>query len=76
MAKLAGFNSKLNINTEYISITFTSYNDKFESCIAEIFKKIQEFTVDEDYFKEMCERKLRAYKNSFTSEPFRRVGEL
>ena len=56
-----------------MTLKLTAYNDSIEAYIEDTFKEFQNFQVDEAFFKELCERKMRSYKNSMTQEPYKRL---
>ena len=76
MAGLAGIQARIDVASEHIQVSFHSYNDSIESYFSEVFRHIQQFTVNETFFNDLCEATLRGWKNTLTAEPYQRLGLL
>lgn len=76
MAHAAGIGSSVSFQSDYIKFDYVSYNDKMEEYFQKFFSQIQKIELYEErtFFNNMLENKIRAYKNSFKSEPYQKMG--
>jgi len=48
-----------------------AYNDNYQNYMKEFLSQMQDFSLTEDYFKDIHNSRLRAYKNASMEEPYK-----
>lgn len=76
VADLAGITSNISISSDHLNFSYVSYNDKMEEYLTKVFSQIQNIDVheEEQFFKNVLENKIRAFKNSLKSEPYQKTS--
>ena len=76
MAQLGGIKTSLGLCHEYITINLDSYNENLESYFLELFRKFQNFNIEEGFFNDICQSMLLNYKNRSKMEPYIRLNDV
>ena len=73
MARCAGINSSMSVGDDKLAFYYSSYNDKVTEYLKYYFGQFRTFKFDEEFFKNVVEKKTRVQKNKLKLEPYQRV---
>ena len=85
MAELAGIEASFDFKQTsdsvsyrkpYLELKLKAYNDNIERYLQHVFKYFRDFEVEEEFFKNLCDKKHRAFKNQLAEEPYERLNEV
>ena len=70
MARCAGINSSMSVGDDKLAFYYSSYNDKVTEYLKYYFGQFRTFKFDEEFFKNVVEKKTRVQKNKLKLEPY------
>jgi secreted Zn-dependent insulinase-like peptidase len=70
MAELAGNQISYFFGADSLKFSHVAYNDNYEKFLQEFLSQVQNFDTTEEYFNDIKNAKLRAYKNAMIQEPY------